>query len=120
MTVAEGRRPGSRGSTQMPSADDVLVAAIELVLTGTGLPKAAVARNGNGAGTGFLAAPVEGVAHPRATVTWYEDGKPSSDPDGPAEKLRDCEQALRRAGFHVEYTTKTTGGCLLAWRRART
>jgi hypothetical protein len=56
-----------------------------------------------------------GEAHSRASVTWYEDGKPACSPDG----LRDSEQALRRAGFHVEYTTEATGGCLLAWRRTR-
>jgi hypothetical protein len=103
----------------MPSADDVLAAAIGLVLTGAELPEAATLRNGHGTGTGFLAVPVTGVAHPSATVTWYEDGKPSSDPDGPTGKLRDCAQALRRAGFHVEYATGATGGCLLAWRRTR-
>jgi hypothetical protein len=48
-------------------------------------------------------------------VTWYEDGEPA----GPTGKLRDCEQALRRAGFRVEYTAEATGGCLLAWRRPR-
>jgi hypothetical protein len=104
----------------MPSADDVLIAAIGLVLTGAGLPEAVTLRNGRATGTGFLAAPVSGAAHPRAAVTWYEEGKPTDAPDGPAGKLRDCEQALRRAGFHVEYTTGATGGCLLAWRRTRT
>jgi hypothetical protein len=63
--------------------------------------------------------PVAGTAHPRAAVTWYEGGKPSGDRDGPAGKLRDCERALRRAGFQVEYTAEITGGCLLAWRKGR-
>jgi hypothetical protein len=67
-----------------------------------------------------VAVPVTGAAYPRASVTWYEDGKPTCGPDGPAGKLRDCEQALRRAGFHVEYTTEATAGCLLAWRRTQT
>ena len=53
-------------------------------------------------------------------VTWYEDGKPADGSDWPAGKLRDCEQALRLAGFHVEYTTEAMGGCLLTWRRTRT
>jgi hypothetical protein len=107
----------------MPSADAIsgfLIAAIGLVLTGAGLPEAATRHNGDGAGTGFLAAPVAGAAAPRAAVTWDEDGKPTCGADVPAGKLRGCEQALRRAGFHVEYTTETTGGCLLAWRRTRT
>lgn len=104
----------------MPSADGVLVAAIGLVLTGAGLPEAAARHNGDGTGTGFLAVPLTGAVVPRAAVTWYEDGKPTGAPDGPAGKLRNCEQALRRAGFHVEYTTEPTGGRLLAWRRTRT
>jgi hypothetical protein len=104
----------------MPSPDDVLIATIELVLTGAGLPEASALQNGHGTGTGFLAVPMAEEAHSRASVTWYEDGKPTCGPDGPAGKLRDCEQALRRAGFHVEYTTEATGGCLLAWRRTRT
>ena len=120
MTAVEDPRPGSRGSTRIPSGGDVLIAAIELVLRGAGLPKAAV-RHGHShaAGTGFLVAPVTGAAYPRATVIWYEDGKPTGDPDGPVGKLRDCERALRRAGFHVEYTTETTAGCLLAWQGGR-
>lgn len=73
----------------MPSADGVLVAAIELVLTGAGLPEAATLQNGDGAGTGFLALPVAGGVAPRAAVTWYEDGKPIAGPDGPAGRLRD-------------------------------
>jgi hypothetical protein len=112
-TMVEDPRPGSRGSTRIPSADDVLVAASELVLAGAGLPKAAV-RHGHAAGTGFLVAPVTWAAHPRAAVTWYEEGEPTCGTDGPAGKLRDCEQALRRAGFHVEHTTEATGGRLLA------
>ena len=119
MTVVENPRPGSRGSARIPSADEVLIAAIELVLAGAGLPKAAVARNGHAAGSGFLTAPVEGLAHPRVTVTWYEDGKPTGGPDGTAGKLLDCEWALRRAGFHVEYTAANTDGYLLAWRSGR-
>jgi hypothetical protein len=102
-----------------PSADDVLVTAIGLVLAGAGLPEAATLPNGQAAGTGFVAARVIGAAHPRAAVTWYEDDKATGGPDGPAGKLRDCKQALRRAGFHVEYTTEITGGCLLAWRKRR-
>jgi hypothetical protein len=54
----------------------------------------------------------------RASVTSYKDGKPTVGPAGPTVRLR--EQALRRAGFNVEYTTEAMGGCLLAWRRART
>lgn len=104
----------------MPSPDDVLIATIELVLTGAGLPEARALKNRHETGTGFLAVPMAGEAYPRASVTWYEDGKPTCGPDGPAGKLRECEQALRRAGFHVEYTTEATGGCLLAWRRTRT
>ena len=115
----EGRRPGSRGDALTPSADDVLVTAIGLVLAGAGLPEAATLPNGHEAGTGFVAARVVEAAHPRATVTWYEDGKPTGDPDGPAGKLRDCERALRRAGFHAEYTAADTGGYLLTWRRGR-
>jgi hypothetical protein len=103
----------------IPSADDVLVIAIGLVLAGAGLLETATAQNGHAAGTGFLAVLVTGAAHPRATVTWYEDGKPTGDPDGPTGKLRDCEHALRRAGFHVEYTAANTGGCLLAWQTSR-
>lgn len=101
----------------MPSADDVLVAAVELVLTGAGLPEAASRQDGDGAGTGFLAVPVAGAAAPRAAVTWHEEGTPTGAADGSAGKLRDCEQALRRAGFHVEYTTEAAGGSLLTWRR---
>lgn len=119
MTVVEDPEPGPRGSGRLPSADDVLVAAVELVLAGTGLPKAAVAGNGQATGTGFLATPMEGVAHPRVTVTWYEDGKASDGPDGLTEKLRDCERALRRAGFQVERAAAETGGYLLAWQSGR-
>jgi hypothetical protein len=104
----------------MPSADGVLVAAIELVLAGAGLPRAAVARNGHAPGTGFLTVRVAGSAYPRTAITWYEDGKSTGDPDAPAGRLRDCEQTLLKAGFHVEFTTETTSGCLLAWRRTRT
>jgi len=117
MAVVEDPERGPRGSARLPSADDVLVAAIELVLGGTGLPQAAVARKGQAMGTGFLAAQVEGAAQPRVTVTWYEDGKPTGSPDGPVGKLRDCEQALQRTGFHVEYTAANTGVYLLAWRK---
>jgi hypothetical protein len=83
-----------------------------------GFRRAATRQDGDGTGTGFLAVPAAGAEAPRAAVTWYENGEPTSGPDEP--KLRECEQALRRAGFHVEYTTETTGGCLLAWRRTRT
>jgi hypothetical protein len=62
---------------------------------------------------------VAGAATPHAAATWYEDGMPAGGPDGPAGKLDACEQAIRRAGFHVEYTTEAAGGCLLAWRKAR-
>jgi hypothetical protein len=102
-----------------PSADDVLVTAIGLVLAGAGLPEAATLPNGHAAGTGFAAARVIGAAHPRAAVTWYEDGKTTGGLDGSAGKLHDCEQALRRAGFHVEYTAANTGGYLLAWQSGR-
>jgi hypothetical protein len=100
----------------MPSPDDVLIAAIELVLTGAGLSEAAILRDGYGAGTGFLAVPVARAAHPRVAITWYEDGEPTGDPDWPARELRNCEQALRRAGFRVDYTAEGTDGRLLVWR----
>jgi hypothetical protein len=107
VTAVGGPRPGSRGGTRMPSADGVLVAAIVLVLTGAGLPEVATLQNGHRTGTGFLAVLVTGEAAPRA------------GPTGPTGKLRDCEQALRRAGFHVEYATQSTGECLLARRGTR-
>lgn len=119
MTVVEDPRHGSRGGTRMPSADDVLVAAIELVLAGAGLPEAATHHSEGDAGTGFLAAPVAGAAVPRAAITWYEDGQAVGGQDWPAGRLRDCEQVLTRAGFHVEYTTEATGGRLLARRKLR-
>lgn len=119
MTVVEDPRPGSRGSTRIPSADGVLVAAIGLVLTGAGLPEAATHQNRDGAGTGFLAIPVAGEVPPRAAVSWYEDGEPTCGTDVLAGKLRNCEQALRRAGFHVEYATQSTGERLLARRGTR-
>jgi hypothetical protein len=100
----------------MPSADDVLITAIELVLTGAELPQAATLLNGHATGTGFVATLMAGTAHPRVSVTWCQDGKPGGGPDGLAGKLGDCERALRRAGFRVEYTTETTSGCLAAWR----
>lgn len=103
----------------MPSADDVLAAAVGLVLTGAGLPELATHQDGGGAGTGFLAVPLEGAAVPRAAVTWYEDGTPADGADGPTGKLRDCERALLRAGFRVEYAAETAGGRLVAWRRSR-
>lgn len=103
----------------MPSADDVLVTTIGLVLAGAGLPEAATPQSVHTAGTGFLAVTVTGAAHPRAAVTRYEDGKPTGGPDGPAGKLRDCERALRKAGFYIEYRADTTGGYLLAWRKRR-
>jgi hypothetical protein len=37
MTLVEGPRFGSQGDAQMPSADDVLIDAIGLVLTGAEL-----------------------------------------------------------------------------------
>lgn len=119
MMVVGDPEPGPRGSARLPTAEDVLVSAIELVLAGTGLPKAAVARKGQATGTGFLAAPMKSVAHPRVRITWYEDGEAADGPDGPAEKLRDCERALRRAGFQVEHTAADTGGYLLAWQSGR-
>ena len=39
---------------------------------------------------------------------------------GVSDNMDRALQALRRAGFCVEYTTEATGGCLLAWRRMRT
>jgi hypothetical protein len=54
-----------------------------------------------------------------SAVTWYEDGTPAGGPDGAVGRIRDCERALLRAGFHVEYAAETSGGCLLAWRRTR-
>jgi hypothetical protein len=69
--VGEGRRPGSRGSTRMPSADGVLVAAIGLVLTGAGLSEMAALQNGHETGTGFLAVPVTGAATP-SLPDWCE------------------------------------------------
>jgi hypothetical protein len=116
--ASEDRRPGSRGSTRTPSADDVLIAAIELALTGAGLPQALTSPNGHATGTGFAVTSVAGAATPRAAVTWYEDGMPAGAPDEPAGK-RACEQVLRRAGFRVEYTTQSTAGCLLARRGTR-
>lgn len=103
----------------MPSADGVLVAAIGLVLTGAGLPEVTTLQNGHRTGTGFLAVLVTGEAEPRAAVTWYEDGLPAGGTGEPAGKLRDCQRALRRAGFHVEYATRGTGECLLARRGTR-
>jgi hypothetical protein len=100
----------------MPSAEDVLIAAVGLVLTGAGLSEAPVFRKGSGTGTGFLAALVVGAAYPCVAVTWYEDGEQTSAPDRTAGKLRNCELALRRAGFQVEYTAEGTAECLLAWR----
>lgn len=64
---------GASSSAQMPSADDVLIAAIELALTGTELPQAATLPNGQATGTGFVAVPMAGAAYPRAAVTWHED-----------------------------------------------
>lgn len=75
----------------MPSADDVLIAAIELALTGTEMPQAATLPNGQATGTGLVAVPVTGAAYPGAAVTWYEDGKPTVGPAGPTGRLRDCE-----------------------------
>jgi hypothetical protein len=121
LDVAAGvdSHPSSRGGAQMPPADDVLIAAIELALTGAGLPKAAEVRDKHAVGTGFSVVPVAGAAYPRAAVTWYEADEPVADPAGTAGRLRDCEQALRRAGFHVEYTAADTGDHLLAWQRGR-
>ena len=65
----------------MPSADGVLVAAIGLVLTGAGLPEVATLRNGDAAGTGFLAVTLAGETRPRAAVSWYEDGTPAGGND---------------------------------------
>jgi hypothetical protein len=104
----------------IPAAGDVLATAIGLVLTGAGLPEAATPQHGHTAGTGFLAVLVTGQTTPRAAITWYEDGKPTGGPDGPSGKLRDCEQALRRAGFYVEYRAADADGHLLAWRKRRT
>lgn len=120
MAVVEGSRFGSRGGARIPSDGDVLVAAIGLVLTGAGLLDAATSEEGHMVGTGFLAIPVTGAAHPCVSVTWHEDGEPSGgDPDGSAGQLQVCEQALRRAGYHVEYTAEINGGCLLASRIRR-
>jgi hypothetical protein len=119
MTVVEDPRPGSRGGTRILSADDVLVAAIGLVLAGAGLPEAAISPDGHAAGTGFVAARVVRAAYPHAAVTWFEDGGPTGDPGGPAGGLRDCERALSRAGFHTEYRADSTGGYLLACRKRR-
>jgi hypothetical protein len=84
---------------------------------GAGLPEAAAPGAGREARTGFLAAPAEGAAHPRVSVTWQEGGKSSDGRlDRPSEELRLCEQALRRAGFRVEFRAEAAGGCLLAWR----
>jgi hypothetical protein len=104
----------------MPSADDVLVAAIELALTGAEMPQAATLPDGQATGTEFVVVPVTGAAYPRAAITWHEDGKPAVRPAGPTGRLRDCEQALLRAGFRVDYTTEAPGGRLIVWARART
>jgi hypothetical protein len=40
-------------------------------------------------------------------------------PDTSAGRIGDCERALLRAGFHVEYAGGTAGECLVAWRRSR-
>lgn len=120
MTVVEGTQFGSRGRVRVPAADDVLVAAVGLVLKGAGLPEAIAAQNGRAAGIGFLAVPVAGAAHLRVSVTWHEDGEPSGGLDAPAGELHACERAFRRAGFHVEMTTEAAGRRLLAWRRLRT
>lgn len=119
MTVVEGSRFGSRGRAQIPSADDVLIAAIELVLTGAGLPKALEMRHRHEPETGFVIEPVAGAGHTRAVIAWREEGEPVAATAEPAGKLSDCEQALRRAGYHVEYTTEINGGCLLASRIRR-
>lgn len=117
--MAEGTRPGLRGIARIPSADGVLVAAIGLVLTGAGLPGVATFRTGEATGTGFLAVTLAGEERPRAAVTWYEDGSLAVGPDAPAGRIGDCERALLRAGFHVEYAPGTAGGGLVAWRRSR-
>jgi hypothetical protein len=112
-------RPGSRGGTLMPSADDVLAAAIGLVLAGAGFPEVAILANracGRDRVPGHLG---PGAAHPCASVTRYDDGKPAGAPDEPAGKLLDCERALRRAGFRVEYKAEGTAGYLLTWRKGR-
>jgi hypothetical protein len=109
---AAGRRPGSRGVARIPSAGDVLVYAIGLALTGAGLPEADTLPDGHAAGTGFLAVPLAGETRSRAAVTWYEDG-------APAGRIRDCERALLRAGFDVEYAAEAAGGRLFVWRRSR-
>jgi hypothetical protein len=119
MAVVDGPRPGSWGGARIPAADGVLVAAVGLVLTGAGLPEVAILRDGEAAGTGFLAVALAGEARPRAAVTWYEDGMLAGGPDAPAGRIGDCERALLRAGFRVEYAAGTAGGCLVAWRRSR-
>lgn len=111
-----GRR---RGVARIPSAGDVLVYAIVLALTGAGLPEADTLPDGHAAGTGFLAVPRAGETRSRAVVTWYEDGTPTGVPGAPAGRIRDCERALLRAGFDVEYAAETAGGCLIASRRSR-
>ncbi len=58
----------------MPSADEVLIAAIELALTGAEMPQEATLPNGQATGTGFVATLMAGTAHPRVSVTWYQDG----------------------------------------------
>ena len=48
----------------MPSADDVLAAAVGLVLTGAGLPEATALPDGLGTATGFLASRPGGGGSP--------------------------------------------------------
>jgi hypothetical protein len=117
--VGEGRRPGSRGVARIPSPGDVLVYAIGLALAGAGLPEAAALPDGHAAGTGFLTVALAGETRLRAAVTWYEDGTPTGGPGAPAGRIRDCERALLRAGFDIEYAAEAAGGCLFVWRRSR-
>jgi hypothetical protein len=95
------------------------VAAIELVLSGAGLPKVGLVHDGHPAGAGFQVVPLTGAAKTYAAVSWYKDGKPGKASDGLAEMLGACERALRRAGFHVEYQVEASVEFLRAWRESR-
>jgi hypothetical protein len=100
----------------MPSADDGLITAIELVLTGAELPQAATllkrARDGNRVrghpdGRDCACACFGHLVPGRQAERW--PGRAS----GKARRLR---AGTSPAGFRVEYTTETTSGCLVAWR----
>jgi hypothetical protein len=98
--------PGSQGSTRIPSADDVRVAAIELVLSGAGLPKVGLVHDGHPAGAGFQVVPLTGAAKTYAAVSWYKDGKPGKASDGLAEMLGACERVSAGRDFMSSIRSK--------------